>query len=135
MPMKAPETPIGGYREAIAAHRTTWATTRQHTSPEIQEAAERQSRERLREPEENFADGRQALAELQAKAAAQQEVRPSAASRARALQRLAAETRRTDQHHSGGCARSAVPYGVTDGISHTHWFSNGGSNGEVTTRP
>ncbi|MEE1735475.1 DciA family protein [Streptomyces sp. BE147] len=79
-----------GYREAIAAHRATW-NRQQHTNPKIQKAAERQLRERLREPEENFADGRQALEELRAKAAAQQQVRPSEASRARALQRLAAE--------------------------------------------
>ncbi|MCT6782049.1 DciA family protein [Streptomyces sp. CS7] len=82
---EAPE----GYRAAIAAHRATW-TRQQHTRPEIQAAAERQLRERLREPEEDFADGRQALVELRAKAAAQQ-VRPSDVSRARALQRLAAE--------------------------------------------
>ncbi|MFJ7063224.1 DciA family protein [Streptomyces microflavus] len=87
----APVTPTDGYREAIAAHRATWNTTRQHTNPKIQKAAERQLRDRIREPEENFADGRQALAELRAKAAAQQQVRPSDASRARALQRLAAE--------------------------------------------
>ncbi|MEU0102947.1 DciA family protein [Streptomyces sp. NPDC006267] len=84
---EAPE----GYREALAAHRATWNTTRQHTNPEVQAAAERQLRERLREPEEHFAEGRQALQELRAKAAAQQQVRPSDASRARALQRLAAE--------------------------------------------
>ncbi|MEV7253726.1 DUF721 domain-containing protein [Streptomyces cyaneofuscatus] len=90
-PAKAPETPTDGYREALAAHRTTWNITCQHTRPEIQAAAERQLRERLREPEEHFADGRQALAELRAKAAAQQQVRPSGVSRARALQRLAAE--------------------------------------------
>ncbi|MFH9568440.1 DciA family protein [Streptomyces globisporus] len=84
------ETP-DGYREAIAAHRATWNTTRQHSNPKVRAAAERQLRERLREPEENFADGRQALDELRAKAAAQQQVRPSDASRARALQRLAAE--------------------------------------------
>lgn len=52
-----------------------------------QAAAERQ----LREPEEHFADGRQALKELRAKAAAQQQARPSCASRAGALHRLAAE--------------------------------------------
>ncbi|MFD3649633.1 hypothetical protein ACFWVT_31920 [Streptomyces cyaneofuscatus] len=45
----------------------------------------------LREPAEQFADGRQALEELRTKAAAQQQVRPSDTSRARALQRLAAE--------------------------------------------
>ncbi|MFI9019190.1 hypothetical protein ACIGZI_34715 [Streptomyces griseus] len=82
--------PPEGYREAIAAHRATW-TRQQHTNPEIQAAAERQLRERLREPEEDFADGRQARAELRAKAVAQQQVRPSEVSRARALQRLAAE--------------------------------------------
>ncbi|MFE1334468.1 DUF721 domain-containing protein [Streptomyces microflavus] len=80
-----------GYREAIAVHRATWNTTRQHTNPKIQKAVERQLRERIREPEEHFADGRQALAELRVKATAQQQVRPSEASRARALQRLAVE--------------------------------------------
>ncbi|MFD3976183.1 hypothetical protein [Streptomyces cyaneofuscatus] len=83
--------PPEGYREAITAHRATWNATRQRTSPEIQAAAERQLRDRIREPEENFADGRQALEELRAKAAAEQQVRPSDASRARALQRLEAE--------------------------------------------
>ncbi|MBV7249216.1 hypothetical protein [Streptomyces sp. MW-W600-10] len=82
--------PPEGYREAIAAHRATW-TRQQHTNPDIQAAAERQLRERLREPEEHFADGRRALEELRAKAAAQQRVRPSDVSRGRALQRLAAE--------------------------------------------
>ncbi|MFJ7063682.1 hypothetical protein ACIQVA_39620 [Streptomyces microflavus] len=90
-PAKAPETPTDGYREAIAAHRATWNTTRQHTSPEIQAAAERQLRGRIPEPEERFADGHQAREEPRAKAAAQQQVRPSDASRARALHRLAAE--------------------------------------------
>ncbi|WP_323137772.1 DUF721 domain-containing protein [Streptomyces anulatus] len=89
-PMQRADPPEG-YREAVAAHRATWSLTRQHTTPEIQAAAERQLRERLREPEENFADGRQAIEELRAKAAAQQQVRPSDASRARALHRLAAE--------------------------------------------
>lgn len=82
--------PPEGYREAVAAHRATW-TRQQHTNPEIQAAAERQLRERLREPEERFADGRQALEELRTKAAVQQRVRPSEVSRARALQRVAAE--------------------------------------------
>ncbi|WP_331745273.1 DciA family protein (plasmid) [Streptomyces sp. NBC_01116] len=83
--------PPEGYRETIAAHRATWNTTQQHTNPEIQAAAERQLRERLREPEECFADGRQALQDLRVKAAAQQRTRPSDVSRARALHRLAAE--------------------------------------------
>ncbi|MFJ4972759.1 hypothetical protein [Streptomyces sp. NPDC088755] len=89
-PMRRTDPPEG-YREAIAAHRATW-TRQQHTNPEIRAAAERQLRERLREPEEHFANGRQApLEELRAKAAAQQQVRPSDVSRARALQRLSAE--------------------------------------------
>ncbi|MGP3635586.1 DUF721 domain-containing protein [Streptomyces sp. 24-1644] len=88
-PMQRADPPEG-YREAIAAHRTAW-TRQQHTNPEVQAAAERQLRERLREPEEHFANGRQALEDLRAKAAAHQQARPSDASRARALQRLAAE--------------------------------------------
>ncbi|MFD8343780.1 hypothetical protein ACFV2C_16055 [[Kitasatospora] papulosa] len=68
---EAPE----GYSEAIATHRAVW-TRQQHTSPKILAAAERQLRDRIREPEERFADGRQALEELRAKAAAQQQVRP-----------------------------------------------------------
>ncbi|MEU2294093.1 DUF721 domain-containing protein [Streptomyces bacillaris] len=88
-PMQRTDPPEG-YREAIAVHRATW-TRQQHANPEIQAATERQLRERLREPKEHFADGRQALKELRAKAAAQQRVRPSDVSRARALQRLAAE--------------------------------------------
>ncbi|MFD6478934.1 hypothetical protein ACFWEH_36085 [Streptomyces anulatus] len=63
--------PPEGYREALAAHRTTRTTTR-HTNPQVRTAADRQLRSRLREPEKCFADGRQALAELRAKAAAQQ---------------------------------------------------------------
>lgn len=59
---------------------------------EVQAATERDLHDRLREPEENVADGRQALDEPHAKTeAAQQRVRPSEVSRARALQRLAAE--------------------------------------------
>ncbi|WP_179889028.1 hypothetical protein [Streptomyces sp. f51] len=85
-----PDRVPDGYREAIAAHRATW-TKQQHINPKIQAAAERQLRERLREPEDQFAAGRQALEELQRKAAAQQRLRLSGAARARALQRLAAE--------------------------------------------
>ncbi|WP_030853260.1 DciA family protein, partial [Streptomyces griseus] len=77
-PTRPPETPTAGYREAIAAHRATW-TRQQHTRPEIQAAADRQLRDRIREPEDRFADGRKALAD------AQQRVRPSDVSRARAL--------------------------------------------------
>ncbi len=46
-----------------------------------------------REPEEHFADSRQAIEERQAKAATQQQVRPSDTSRARALHCLAAQQR------------------------------------------
>ncbi|WP_434095383.1 hypothetical protein [Streptomyces anulatus] len=67
--------PPEGYHEAISAHRATWTTIRQHTNPDVQAAADRQLRERLREPAEHFADGCQALEELRAKAAAQQRVR------------------------------------------------------------
>ncbi|MFT9787603.1 DUF721 domain-containing protein [Streptomyces rhizosphaericola] len=88
-PMKRADPPEG-YRQAIAAHRVTW-TRQRHTRPEIQAAAERQLREGLREPEEHFADGHHALAGLRSKAVAQQRVRPSDVSRARALQCLAAE--------------------------------------------
>ncbi|MFF1270174.1 hypothetical protein ACFVZE_30540 [Streptomyces anulatus] len=56
------------------------------------EPAERQLRQRLREPEKCFADGCQALQELRVKAAAQQRTRPSDVSRSRALHRLASES-------------------------------------------
>ncbi|MFF6859885.1 DciA family protein [Streptomyces bacillaris] len=80
---EAPE----GYRAAIAAHRATW-TRQQHTRPEIQAAADRQLRDRLREPEEHFADGRQALEELRAKAAAQRAGLPTIAPTAAAPEQL-----------------------------------------------
>ncbi|MGW3303990.1 hypothetical protein [Streptomyces rubiginosohelvolus] len=83
--------PPEGYREAIAAHHVTWNTTRSGTRPELQTTVERQLRERLREPEELFTSERQALKEPRVESAAQQRVRPSDVSRARALQRLAAE--------------------------------------------
>ncbi|MFB8020756.1 DUF721 domain-containing protein [Streptomyces rubiginosohelvolus] len=95
--------PPEGYHEAIAAHRATW-TQQQHLNPKIQAAAERQLRERLREPEDHFADGRQALEELQRRTAAQQRLRPSDAARARALQRLAAERTRLTTINPGAAA-------------------------------
>ncbi|MFJ8848544.1 DciA family protein [Streptomyces cyaneofuscatus] len=94
----APEAPVktrqmasDGFHQAITAHRATWSEAQRRPSPEVQAAIERQIREQAREPEEAFVDGRQAVEELRAKAAAQQQIRPSDASRARALQRLAAE--------------------------------------------
>ncbi|WEH43992.1 DciA family protein [Streptomyces sp. AM 2-1-1] len=80
-----------GYHEALAAHRAT-RQEKTATDSKVRAAAERQIRERLREPEDDFGDGRQALEELAAKEAAQQRtVTSSDAARARALQRLAAE--------------------------------------------
>ncbi|MEV7657948.1 DciA family protein [Streptomyces anulatus] len=90
-PVKTRETAADGYHQALTAHRATWNTTRQHTNLKVQAAAQRQLRDRIREPEEHFSDGRQAREELQNKAAAQQQVRASSAARTRALQRLAAE--------------------------------------------
>ncbi|MFG3430340.1 hypothetical protein [Streptomyces californicus] len=52
--------PPEGHPESITARRATW-TRQQHTCSETQAAAERH----LREPEENAADGRQALKMLQ----------------------------------------------------------------------
>ncbi|WEH43989.1 DciA family protein [Streptomyces sp. AM 2-1-1] len=80
-----------GYHEALAAHRAT-RQEKTVTDSKVQAAAERQIREQAREPEELFGDGRKALEELAAKAAAQQRAATSSdAARARALQRLAAE--------------------------------------------
>ncbi|MGW2110926.1 DciA family protein [Streptomyces sp. NPDC001948] len=79
-----------GYHQALAAHRDTWSPETK-TDPKVLAAARRQIRDQAREPEEHFGDGRQAPEQLRAKAAAQQQVRSSSVSRARALQRLAAE--------------------------------------------
>ncbi|MFD6798549.1 DciA family protein [Streptomyces cyaneofuscatus] len=128
-PAKVPEMVTDGYREALAAHRAAWSTTCQHTNPAIQEAAERQLRDRLREPEERFADGRRAIEELRARASAQKRVRPSDASRARALQRLAAE--RAGLTSIPGCGRTAAagPYGLMGEISRTQHGSRTGGTG------
>ncbi|MGW2282879.1 DciA family protein [Streptomyces sp. NPDC001770] len=80
-----------GYHQALAAHRAA-RPAKTTTDAKIRAAAERQIREQAREPEEAFSDGRQALEELRAKAAAPQRTATSSdAARARALQRLAAE--------------------------------------------
>ncbi|MFB7530858.1 hypothetical protein ACFC0C_21895 [Streptomyces sp. NPDC056178] len=73
-------------RSVIAAHRAAW-TTEKKTDLKVPAAAQRQ----IREPEERFGDVRQALEELRDKVAVQARVTSSDASRARALQRLAAE--------------------------------------------
>ncbi|MFD9289586.1 hypothetical protein ACFWBV_15105 [Streptomyces sp. NPDC060030] len=57
-----------GFREALAAHRQAWPG--HQTDPTVQAKKERQIRERLREPEELFADGLQALSDLKARTAA-----------------------------------------------------------------
>ncbi|WP_331762249.1 DciA family protein (plasmid) [Streptomyces sp. NBC_01520] len=85
---KTCETASQGYRRALEAHQASRKRT--VVDPAIQSAIERQIREQAREPEALF-DGRQALAELQARTTGQQQVRASDAARARALQKLAAE--------------------------------------------
>ena len=85
-PVTGSKTASEGYRRALAAHQI--GKRNRVVNPAIRAAAERQTREQAREPEELFGDGRQALEELRAKAAREGS---SDASRARALQRLAAE--------------------------------------------
>ncbi|MGW2841859.1 DciA family protein [Streptomyces sp. NPDC001493] len=84
--LPAPE----GYHQALAAHRAA-RPAKTTTDTKVRAAIERQIREQAREPEDDFGDGRKALEELRAKAAAQQRSSSSDAARARALQRLAAE--------------------------------------------
>ncbi|MER5617826.1 hypothetical protein [Streptomyces sp. NPDC002215] len=71
----------------LAEHRAAWARERK-TDPKVLAAARRQVRDQAREPVEQFGDGRQALADLEARTAAAR-LRFSDASRARALRRLA----------------------------------------------
>ncbi|MFJ8855658.1 DciA family protein [Streptomyces sp. NPDC102437] len=78
-----------GYHQVLAAHRAAW-TAEKKTDAKVLAAARRQIRDQAREPQERFGDGRQALEDLRTKAAAQARA-SSDASRARALQRLAAE--------------------------------------------
>ncbi len=87
---------------------------------EVQATAERHLHDQLRKPKKNFADGRQALEELRAKAAAQQQARPSDASRTRALQRLAAE-----RAGLATIAPTSGPYGVRLGADAS--MASGGS--------
>ncbi|WP_329595914.1 DciA family protein (plasmid) [Streptomyces sp. NBC_01362] len=92
----APEAPVktrsdasAGYHQVLTAHRAAWTAERK-TDPKVLAAARRQVRDQAREPVEQFGDGRQALADLEARTAAARS-RSSDASRARALQRLTAE--------------------------------------------
>ncbi|MCX4971034.1 DUF721 domain-containing protein [Streptomyces sp. NBC_00654] len=92
VPAAAPEPAVksAGFLEVLAAHRQAWPGPQ--TDPTVQAKKERQVRERLREPEELFADGRQALSDLKAcTGATTDSSRSSDAARTRALQRLAAE--------------------------------------------
>ncbi|MEU1091587.1 DUF721 domain-containing protein, partial [Streptomyces sp. NPDC005892] len=86
------ERPSDGYHAALAAHRAARSAEKETDARmRIRAAAERQIRDRAREPEALFGDGRKALEELRTKVAAQQRSTSSDAARARALQRLAAE--------------------------------------------
>ncbi|MFE9853387.1 hypothetical protein ACFYPN_31995 [Streptomyces sp. NPDC005576] len=89
-PAKTRDDASDGYHQALAAHRAA-RETQPICDPLVRAAAERQIRDRAREPEALFGDGRKALEELRTKAAAQQRSTSSDAARARALQRLAAE--------------------------------------------
>ncbi|MFB7211077.1 DciA family protein [Streptomyces sp. NPDC056255] len=88
-PVKTRADASAGYHQVLTAHRAAWAPERK-TDPKVLAAARRQVRDQAREPVEQFGDGRQALADLEARTAAARS-RSSDASRARALQRLAAE--------------------------------------------
>ncbi|WP_326681006.1 hypothetical protein [Streptomyces sp. NBC_01237] len=91
-PVRTRETASDGYRAALAAHHTHRQSPVPAVDPAVQAARDQQIRNRLREPEELFGDGQDALATLRAKTAATTTgTRASDAAQARALQRLAAE--------------------------------------------
>ncbi|WP_189432685.1 DciA family protein [Streptomyces rubiginosohelvolus] len=78
------------YLEALAAHQQTWPG-RQETDQVIRAKAERQIRDRLREPERWFIEGRRAAPDRPAARDRASGTRSSDVARARALQRIAAE--------------------------------------------
>ncbi|MFG3545749.1 DciA family protein [Streptomyces clavifer] len=92
----APGRPVGataseppaGYRAALAAHRATWASAKS-ADPQVSVAAQRQIRERVREPEARFGDGLSEVSRLRARSTAKGSARSSDAARARALKKLA----------------------------------------------
>ncbi|MCX5434746.1 DUF721 domain-containing protein (plasmid) [Streptomyces sp. NBC_00257] len=88
-PVKTRADASAGFHQVLAAHQAAWAPERK-TDPKVLAAARRQARDQAREPVEQFGDGRQALADPEARTAAARS-RSSEAPRARALQRLAAE--------------------------------------------
>ncbi|MFI5726938.1 DciA family protein [Streptomyces cyaneofuscatus] len=79
-----------GYLAALTAHQQTW-DGRQETNPLIRAKAERQIRERIREPEHRFVEKRRAHAGRRAALDAADRSASSDAARARALKRLAEE--------------------------------------------
>ncbi|MEV3850473.1 hypothetical protein AB0J30_27240 [Streptomyces microflavus] len=85
----APRPRDPGYLAALTAHQQTW-DGRQETDPLIRAKAERQIRERIREPEHRFVEGRRAQTGRRAALDAADRSASNAA-RARALKRLAEE--------------------------------------------
>ncbi len=91
-----PDHPAGprakdpGYLAALTAHRQTWSGGRE-ADPAVRATMERQIRDRLREPEQRFSEGRRARVERQAALDAAARSRSSGAARARALKKLADE--------------------------------------------
>ncbi|MFD8118621.1 DUF721 domain-containing protein [Streptomyces microflavus] len=79
-----------GYLAALTAHQQTW-DGRQETDPVVRAKAERQIRERIREPEHRFVEGRRARAGRRAALGTADRSASSGAARARALKRLAEE--------------------------------------------
>ncbi|MFI5905304.1 DciA family protein [Streptomyces cyaneofuscatus] len=79
-----------GYLAALTAHQQTW-DGRQETDPVIRAKEERQIRDRIREPEHRFVEGRRAQAGRRAALDAADRSASSDAARARALKRLAEE--------------------------------------------
>lgn len=86
----APRPRDPGYLAALTVHQQTW-DGRQETDPLIRAKAERQIRERIREPEHRFVEGRRAHTGRRAALDAADRSASSDAARARALKRLAEE--------------------------------------------
>ncbi|MGW7463888.1 hypothetical protein ACWGJT_04085 [Streptomyces xantholiticus] len=84
-----PKATSAGYQRTLRAHQLNRRTATD--DPAIRAARARQAREQAREPEELFGDGQTAVAELRARAARSSGATSLAVSRARALQRVAAE--------------------------------------------
>ncbi|MCX4657355.1 DciA family protein [Streptomyces microflavus] len=85
-----PRTRDPGYLAALTAHQQTW-DGRQQTDPLIRAKVERQIRERIREPEHRFVEGRRANSGRRTGVDAADRPASSDARRARALKQLAEE--------------------------------------------